>query len=163
MTFEEVLKLKKGFDEAETEEPFLYADKDDLKVVGDPNKTELKKYTYKLTFETDEGKVEKVYENIHVAPRKRIKVTRLFTKMLPYFRKAKEDGTVSENTNEEVAMLFLGMDDEIYDICYDLAEEVLGVPAELKDFIDPISAIAFGTKLIMDNPAVAKEAEMSFG
>lgn len=159
-----ILELKKGLDEQDTTEPFLFLDNGNAKVVGDANNTKLKKHDYVLTFEsTDGNQVTKEYKGVFIPPRKRLKVQRLMVKMLPYFRSIDEEGNVHKLSDEEALTAIVSMDDEIYDIMYDLAEEVLEVPHGLKDYITPASAIAFGIKLILDNPATAREADQSFG
>lgn len=164
MEYNDVLELKKGLDEQDTSEPFLYLDNGDMKVVGDANNTKVRTHDYSLTFESTDGKqVTKEYKKIFIPPRKRLKVQRLLVKMLPYFRSIDAEGNVSKLTDEEALSAVVSMDDEVYDIMYDLAEEVLEVPHELKDFITPASVIAFGIKLVLDNPATAREADQSFG
>lgn len=166
MTYEDILKIKHGLDEAQkTDEPFVMAEQGEkLRVFGNVNKTKVNKFDYKLTFETDDGEtVTKVYKDVFITPRKRLNVVRLMVQMLPYFEKPNADGSVGEYTDIETAELFLSMEDAVYDAMYDLAVEVLDVPKELRDYILPVSALAFGVKLIMDHPAVIREAEMSFG
>lgn len=164
ISYDDILKLKKGLDEPMTDEPILYTDGDAMKVVGDPNRTEVKKNNYQLIFETEDGqRITKKYENIHITPRKRIGVNRLMVKLMPYFRDALEDGRVVQKTAEEVAITLVSVEDDVYDILYDLAGTILDVPEELKDYIDPVSLVAFGVKLVMDNPAVVKESDQSFG
>ena len=164
ISYDDILKLKKGLDEPMTDEPILYTDGDAMKVVGDPNRTEVKKNNYQLIFETEDGqRITKKYENIHITPRKRIGVNRLIVKLIPYFTSALEDGSVTRKSDDEVALTLVGVEDEVYDILYDLAGTILDVPEELKDYIDPVSLLAFGVKLIMDNPAVVKESDLSFG
>lgn len=163
ISYEDIMKIKNGLDNAETDEPFLYQEDDEVKVVGNANNTKLRKHTYKLTFETESGdRTTKVYKDVFVTPRKRLNVVRLLVRMLPYFRKPRPDGSVSDYSDIEIAELFLGMEDAVYDMIYGLAVEVLGVPEELKDYIDPVSALVFALQLINDNPAVVREAEMSF-
>lgn len=166
MTYEDVLKIKAGLDKAEqSDEPFVLAEQGEkLKVFGNPNKTKVNKFTYYLTFETEDGdRVTKKYENVYVTPRKRLNVVRLMTKMLPYFRKPMPDGSIEDYSDYETASLFLSMEDAVYDAMYDLAVELLDVPEELKEYIEPMSALAFGVKVILDHPAVVREADMSFG
>lgn len=164
ISYDDILKMKEGLDNPQTDEPILYTDGDNMKVVGNPNNTEVKKDEYTLIFETEDGKrVTKKYENIHITPRKRIGVNRLLVRIMPYFRNAMENGDVTLKNDNEMAFTLVGMGDDVYDTLYDLAGTVLGVPEELKEYIDPVSLVAFGVKLIMNNPAVVKEADQSFG
>lgn len=156
-------QLKAEFDNTDTTEPVLYTEGDRVVAVGDANNTTVKKHDYTLVFETKAGeKVTKEYKNIHILPRKRMKCTNLLVRMLPYLYKPQDDGSIGEYTNLELAQMYLGMGDEIYDSMYELAQTVLDIPDELIDWVDPISVIVFSLKLIHDNPAVRKEAELSF-
>lgn len=163
MTKDEMLAIKDGLDHADTKEPFLYTEDNDIKVVGDANNTKVTSHDYSLVFETEDGeRVESTFQNIYVTPRKRTGVVRLLTKMIPYFRAADSKGNVRTLSNQEFAETMAGMGDEVYAVIYELAGTLLDLPNEMVECIDPISALKFAAHVIYNNPAAVQEAEMSF-
>lgn len=159
----DLTEIKNGLDNAGGDEPFLFTEDSEIKVIGDANNTEVRRHNYTLVFESEDGeRIESTFKNVYISPRKRSGIVRLLTKMLPYFRAADSEGNVRELTNEEFAQTMAGMGEEVYDLIYELAERMLGLTHEMAESIDPISALSFAAHLIYNNPAAVREAEMSF-
>lgn len=174
MTKEQYDALLEAIDKAqESTRPFTVVKGDTLAVVGDANDTKLNKYSYEIKFEKpaydDEGNLTgktsetKTYKNVFITPRQQSRVVKILTMILPYFRKVNEDGSIDEYTPYELGEIFATMDEEIYDLMYDLVAYVLHVPQEDKDYMSFPSVIGAALKILTEFPEVVNEAESFFG
>lgn len=173
MTQEELLKIKGGLDEAEeSTTPFAIVDDSTLTVVGDANDTAVVMSDYEINFRIPkkdaDGKIQYSiqtieYKDVFITPRMDTKVIKLITKLIPYFRKPKEDGTVGEYTQDELAEIIENMEDEIFDIMYDLVACVLNVDASLVDFMMPDSVLEAVAKIIRTYPSSVNAGDTFFG
>ena len=176
----------KGIDEAlkeaeKDDTPFLVVDDDNLTVVGDANKTEVKQNDYVLSFrfpkgtkipkskgfseglETKYGVVtQKEYKDFFIAPRKNMNIVRLLINILPFFKKQNDDGTVTEYTEDEIASIIGSLTDEIINAMYDLVCYVFDVDTALRDYIEPMCVARLIIQLIKDYPEVSNEADTFF-
>lgn len=172
MTIEQYNGIKAALDNAqESTIPFPVVNDSELAVVGDANKTELKKYEYQITFEKpvyEDGKLTgmttetKTYENVYVKPRHNTQIVKWLASMLPYFYKVDEDGNQVEYTKLEMLSIFGKLDGAILDIMYELVAVILGISDEDKDFMVGSSVMETVLKFIEDNPQTANEAMTFF-
>lgn len=180
ITQEEFLKIAENLKKAEEDDtPFVVVKDDELAVVGDANKTELKKNTYELTFrfpitdgrfKTENSRVignfyltDITYEDVFINPRKDLKIIGAAMKIIPFFKKLYEDGSLVDRTEAELYKVFVSMSDEILDAIYVLVQSVMDVPDELIDYLMPSSAVSACSKLIVDYPEIFNEADVFFG
>lgn len=172
MTEKEFLKIREELDNAQDSViPFAAVHNDTVAVVGDANETEIKKNDFKITYRipkrNEDGTIgtmtqEVEYNDVFITPRQDMKVVRLLTQLLPYFRKV-NNGKVEEYNDNEIIEIVSGMDDEIYDLMYKLVASVLRINPELVDYMTPVSVLVAVAQIIHSYPEVAKEADTFFG
>lgn len=174
MTLEQYEGIKAALDKAqETDIPFTVVNDDELAVVGDANKTELRRYEYEITFTRpgydadgnlkDDPEVEtKKYENVFVKPRMTTRIVKLLASMLPYFYKVDEDGNQESYTKLEQIKILGSLDSAIYDLMYELVALILDIPAKDIDYMDGSTVLNTIMKFIDDNPNIAREAQLFF-
>lgn len=176
---EEMLAIKQGMDDAHKDStPFPIISKDGMTVVGDPNKTEIKKHDYTIMFrfpksmadgmnidkkdivkETNDNVYVNVdYNDVHIKPRYDLEIDAALAKILPYFYEIK-DKKVEERSQEEVIAMLKDLCREIGDDIYDVVAAVLGVDRSIEEYMDWFSVINVMTRLPYDFPEVFNEAE----
>lgn len=174
MTKEQYDGLLEALDKAqESVRPFTVIKGDTLAVVGDANDTKANKYTYEIKFEKpvfdEDGNLEgrssetKTYKNVYVTPRQQSRLVKMLVMILPYFRKVNEKGGLEKYTPFELGEIFSSMDEEVYDLMYDLVAYVLDIPADEKDYMTLASVIGVALEFLTDFPEVVNEAESFFG
>lgn len=161
MNIEEYKAVDEAIDKAEEDTtPFLVVNGDELNVVGDANKTKVNTHDYKILFRVvKDGKYEwseQEFKNVYITPRNDIRVSRMLTQMMPYFRK--EDGT--KFTQEEAKQIL--ENDSLLDIIYDTVAAVLGIPEKLADYMEPASVLRACVQIMKDMPNAVNEANTSF-
>lgn len=164
MNIEDYMKVDDAIDKAEeSDTPFVVLANDEVNVVGNANKTEINKHDYLINFRIfKNGKYEWVkqeFKDVYITPRNDLKVSRMITQMLPYFRKQLDGETTKFDKEEVIAII---EKDELLDLMYDTVAAVLNVPANLKDFMSPESVVAAVTQIILDFPETVNEANTFF-
>lgn len=174
MTEEQYLGIKAALDKAEeTVIPFPVVNDDELAVVGDANRTELRRFEYEITFEKpvydEEGTLtgdfdiqKKKYENVFVKPRMNGRIVKLLASMLPYFYKVDEKGNQVEYTQLEMIQIFGRLEESILDRMYELVAAILDIPMSDIDYMTSTSVLNTIMKFIEDNPNTAREAQLFF-
>ena len=174
MTEEQYLGIKAALDKAEeTVIPFPVVNDDELAVVGDANRTELRRFEYEITFEKpvydEDGTLtgdfdiqKKKYENVFVKPRMNGRIVKLLASMLPYFYKVDENGNQVEYTQLEMIQIFGRLEESILDRMYELVAAILDIPMSDIDYMTSTSVLNTIMKFIEDNPNTAREAQLFF-
>lgn len=168
-TEEKIIQLKEAREKAmEDTTPFPVMKDGDLAVVGDANKTEVKKHDFVLRFiipdENGEYKpVDIKYEDVWVKPRHSVTVQRLMTALQPLFYKVQENGKISEMSSDEMLEVVRLYEQNVIDQIYRLVAVVLGVNDELVDFIEPASVIKAFNKIMLLFPDMVKASDGFFG
>lgn len=165
MNIEDYMKVDEAIDKAEeSDTPFVVVANNEVNVVGDANKTEINKHDYVINFRIfKNGKYEWVkqeFKDVYITPRNDLKVSRMLTQLLPYFRKD-EDGEIVKHDKDEVLSIL--EQDTLLDSLYDTVAAVLNIPANLKPFMATDSVIAAATQIIRDFPETVNEADTFFG
>lgn len=165
MNIEDYMKVDDALDKAQdSDTPFLVVANDELNVVGDANKTEINKHDYVVFFRIfKDGKYEWVkqeFKDVYITPRNDLKVSRMVTQLLPFFRK-EEDGKTKKFDNEEILAIIER--DEVLDAMYDTVAAVLNIPDNLKPFMSTDSVVAAATQIMLDFPEAVNEADTFFG
>lgn len=169
LTEEKIIQLKEARDKAmEDTTPFPVMKDGDLAVVGDANKTKVNKQDFSLTFvvpdESGEYKEHVVeYKDIYITPRQAVTVQRLMTALQPLYSKVKKNGSIEDYTQDEMIELANAFEGQVMDQLYRLVGFVLGVNAELVDFITPNSVIEAYRKIMVQYSDMAKASESFFG
>lgn len=170
MTQEELLEIKKEMDKAQEDTtPFVAVSDENIAVIGDPNKTDLKKYDYTMIFnfpvKGDPGKYtehEVEYNNVFVSARQNPRIVALLNKLMPYFRKPLPDGTVVDYTRDEAVEILSEFEDNINDLLYKLVGSVLGVDPSLQDYMRYDKVVEAFVQIVHNIPEMVNEADMSF-
>lgn len=152
--------------------PFVIADGGDITVVGDANNTELNMHDFKMRFRVpdkqEDGSVryqviEKEFKDVYITPRQDTKVLRLYTELMPFFKKIDENGGVSAMTKEEKLDVFTSFGDELFDLLYSVTATVLGIDDKLKEYMMPVDVVNAAAQIMRLYPEVVNEADTFFG
>lgn len=168
-TEEKIIQLKEARDKAmEDTTPFPVMKDGDLAVVGDANKTEVKKHDFVVTFVVpDENGVYQKrnveYKDVYLKPRQAVTVQRLMTALQPLYSKIKPGGKVEDYTADEIRELAIAYEGTVLDQIYRLVAVVLGVDDELVDYMHPDSVMEAYHKIMQLYPDMVKAAESFFG
>lgn len=179
MTVEEFIAMKKAMDEAENDDtPYAIMDtaNDELQIVGDPNKTELKKYEYKIQFaypntekwekvlddadvkvlkKTDNYLgVERTYKDVWVPPRSYMAVQTSFAELYQFMNVVSDDGEIRDLTDDEIIVALRMLDQEMMDAMYHAVATVLRIPQEEEEFMLPTLTMAAVMAMIKDFPEI---------
>lgn len=165
MNIEDYMKVDDALDKAQdSDTPFAVVANGEVNVVGDANKTEVNKHDYVINFRIfKDGKYEWVkqeFKDIYITPRNDLKVSKMLTELLPYFRKD-ENGEVKKYERHEVLSIL--EQDTLLDTLYDTVAAVLGIPANLKPYMATDSVISAAVQIIRDFPETVNEADTFFG
>lgn len=169
LTQDELLKMKDAVDRAsESTIPFPIVKDNAVAVAGDPNKTELNKQDFTISFRIPDGKGgylsrEVEYKDVYLTPRRALTASRLITSLMPLFRKTKSDGTIDEYTDEEMIALVNSMDENVIDLMYKLVASVVGVNDELAEFMIPKSVLDAILKIFTVYPDLVNTGDAFFG
>lgn len=179
----ELLKLKEtmmAMKEAEKDDtPFIVASKDDLTVVGDPNKTKVKTFDYSLSVrvpskyanllengtKSNDGKwvVDKLeFSDVTITPRTEIKIKGKLLNILKYFKGVDSENHIRDLSEEEQLEMFYEHYDELVKPIYDFVCEFLGVDDSLCEMIEFESVVDVFNKIIVDFPELYNGADVFF-
>ena len=84
-------------------------------------------------------------------------------KIIPFFKKLYEDGSLRDRTEDELYQVFISMSEEVLDSIYILVQAVMNIPDDIIDNLIPSSAVATCSKIILDYPEIFNEADVFFG
>lgn len=180
-------ELKDAFKEAEKDDtPYLGIKDDELHVLGNPNKTEVKPADYMVRFAfpnteewraraeangdkigktTEDGKfflAEREYKNVYLTPRRVGAVLTTLEHIMSFMYKITENGEIKDLSYDETLSLMQVMNGELSDATYDVVATVLRIPFEEIDFMLPLNTIENAVKIAKNNPSVVNEADLFF-
>lgn len=179
MTVEQFIAMKKAMDEAENDTtPYAISDETEgLQVVGDPNKTELKKYEYTIYFayppkaswkqrlgtmpdveileETPNYiKCKRTFKDVWIPPRIYTSVQTAFAEIYQFFNVITEDGSLRDLTDEEIIVaLRMLSQDMIEAMCHAVAT-ILRIPENEEQCMVSITVIPVVMQMINDFPEI---------
>lgn len=172
MEFKDYEKIDNAIEKAqESVVPFPVVDGDALTVIGDANATEINKHDFKMRFRVpakrDDGTTEyirreKEYTDVFIKPRHDSKIVEMIAKLMPFFKKIREDGGIEAMTMDEKREVIRQMDREIMDLLYDVTTMVLGIDEELKEYMLPLDVVRAATQIIELYPETVNEADTFF-
>ena len=182
MTSKDLTDIKKKLEEAQNDDtPYTLVTDDEIMVVGDPNKTEVKTHDYTVKFRFPESLLDSVphdpdvkivcgqfitdieFKDVSVIPRNDLKIVGGIAQFLPFFYEITEDGNLEDRTTEELAQIVINMSDEVMDGIYNIVAAFLDIDNELKDRMLATSVLETLGDLIHDFPQVFNEADGFFG
>lgn len=166
--------------------PFLMTAEDgkekEVLVVGDANKTELKKRSYKIVFRFSKEELSKFfaqvpedaweksgfyfleveYGDVFVTPRNNLKVVDSIMKIQPFFNRLKEDGGIEKFGSEELLSMYVAAGDQLNNAIYNIVATFLKISDELGEYMMPGSVLNTFYNILDNNPEVFNEAEVFF-
>lgn len=180
MTQEDFLKIANNLKQAEKDDtPFVVVKNDEIAVVGDANKTHVKRNEYIVSFrfplsneiyKTPESKVigdfyitNIAYKDVFVSPRRDLTIVGAIMKLIPYFKNLVDDGTIEDKNQEELFEAFVNLEPSILDAMYNVVSAMLDVDESIVDNMMPTSVFKVCAQLIEDYPEVFNEADVFFG
>lgn len=161
--------------------PFAIVNEKEVSVVGDANKTEVKKNDYVAKFRIPMSKLDRQpensqvvgpyyvitrnFEDVTISPRKDLVIANAIMELQPFFKILKGDGTVKERSDEEVLKLFAtttaGHDALL--AMYNLIAAFLEIDDFLCQYMLPGSVIKNINAFIDNHPEAFNEADVFFG
>ena len=173
-------KIQEKMDDADKDNtPFVVIDGEDrISVVGDANKTEVKKKEYSVKFRLPsqykdlipnsepilDGKyyVATVkFNDVMITPRKDLKIVSAITSMIPFLRDISPSGDVTNRKNNELEAIVSNWisRDYVVDAMYDLVAAMLEVDFVLKDMMVFESVLENTIAILNDFPEVLNESD----
>jgi len=169
-------KLKKT---EEDSTPYASIQDQKISVLGDANKTEVKKADYSIRFRIPQHAlaekpaaakiigeyyiIDMTYEDISLNPRNDLKIMAAIAEMLPFFNDLKENGEIDSLSGEEMVKRLAYAGDQVIEGIYNLVAAFLNVGEELKFFMTGASVIGALATMIDTHPEVFNEADVFFG
>lgn len=180
-------ELKGAIEKArEDDTPYIGIKDEELHVLGNPNKTEIKPADYVVHFafpNTEEfrakaqaigdeiGKTTKdgryflakrTYKNVYLTPRRMGAVVSTLAQIESFLYKITENGEIKDLSYEETKVLLQVMNGELSDATYELVATVLRIPYEEMEFMLPLNTIENAVKIAKNNPSAVNEADLFF-
>lgn len=160
--------------------PFPVVDGKKISVVGDANRTEVKRNDYEIKFRIPKemlgGDMPKgarqvgdfyvftvKYKDVSVTPRNDLKIVDAIFKLLPFFKKIKDDGGVEELDEEELFSVFAYAHEEVHLAMYNLVATFLGISDQMGEYMLPVSVIKALYGIMDAHPEIFNEADVFFG
>lgn len=181
ITQDDFLKLQRAREFAEKDDtPFAVVANDEIHVVGDANKTQVKKHDYTMMFYfPNEWKgrfdrasilkeglthfaVEIDYTNITITPRNHVAATTALVELEPFFNKILDNGEVVDLTMEDVKELLRYMSDDMTKALYNAVGTILGVDKSIIPYMGIMDVMFTASLLIRDFPEAINEANQLF-
>lgn len=184
---EQLGELKTAIEEArEDDTPYIGIKDDELHVLGDPNKTEIKPADYVVRFafpntpewmaraETNGDKIgnttqdgryffaERTYKNVYLTPRRMSGVVSALAEIDKFIYRVTENGELKELTYDEVVSMLHVMNGELSDATYDIVATVLRIPYDEMEWMLPVNTIQNAVRIAKNNPSAVNEADLFF-
>jgi len=188
LKMEQLDDLKLAIKEAEKDDtPYIGIKDNEIHVLGDPNKTEVKAADYVVHFafpNTEEWRaraeangdtidkftedksyflVKRNYKNVYLSPRRMGAVVSTLAQIESFLYKILDNGEIKELNNEEMMSLMSVMNGELSDATYELVATVLRIPYDEMEWMLPLNTIENAVKIAVNNPSAVNEADLFFG
>lgn len=188
LKMEQLDDLKLAIKEAEKDDtPYIGIKDDELHILGDPNKTEVKAADYVVHFAfpnteewrnratsmgdeigktTEDGRyflATRKFKNVYLSPRRMGAVVATLAQIESFLYKIMDNGEIKELSYEEMVSLATVMNGELSDATYDLVATVLRIPYDEMEWMLPLNVIGNAVKIAYNNPSAVNEADLFFG
>lgn len=180
-------ELKQAIEDArEDDTPYIGIKDDELHVLGDPNKTEVKPADYVVRFAfpnteewksraemngdeigqtTEDGRyflASRKYKNVYLAPRRMSAAVTTLSQIEAFLYRIMEDGDIKDLSYEELQSMLQVMSGELSDATYELVATVLRIPYEEVEWMLPLNTMENAVKIVKNNPSAVNEADLFF-
>ena len=187
ITFDQVEGLKDAIEKADKDDtPYMGIKDEELHVLGNPNKTEVKSADYMVRFAfpnneewrkraermgdkvgktTDDGRfflAERTYKDVYLTPRRIGSVVETLAIIESFLYKISENGELKDLSYDEMYSLMSMMNNELSDATYELVAAVLRIPFDEMDFMLPMNTVQNAVKIAENNPSAVNEADLFF-
>ena len=187
ITLDQLGELKSAIKEAEKDDtPYIGIKDDELHVLGDPNKTEIKPADYVVHFAfpntnewksraqavgdeigktTEDGRyflAKRTYKNVYLTPRRMSAVVSALAQIESFLYKISENGEVKELSYEEMQSVIQVMNGELLDATYDVVATVLRIPYDEMEWMLPMNTMENAVRIAYNNPSAVNEADLFF-
>lgn len=188
ISIDQLGELKGAVEKArEDDTPYIGIKDDELHILGDPNKTEVKAADYVVHFAfpntdewraratsmgdeigktTDDGRyflATRHYKNVYLSPRRMGAVVATLAQIESFLYKITDNGEIKELSYDEMVSLATVMNGELSDATYELVATVLRIPYEEMEWMLPLNTIENAVKIAVNNPSAVNEADLFFG
>ena len=180
-------ELKGAIEKArEDDTPYIGIKDDELHVLGNPNKTEIKPADYVVHFAfpnteefrakaqadgdeigktTEDGRyflAKRIYKNVYLTPRRMGAAVSTLAQIESFLYKITENGEIKELSNDETQALLTVMNGELSDATYELVATVLRIPYDEMEWMLPLNTIENAVRIAVNNPSAVNEADLFF-
>lgn len=187
ITIDQLGELKDAIKEAEKDDtPYIGIKDDELHVLGNPNKTEIKVADYVVHFafpnteewrararangdeigkSTEDGRYflcSRSFKNVYLTPRRMGAVVSTLAQIESFLYQVTENGEIKEMNYEEMQSMIAVMNGELSDATYELVATVLRIPYEEMEWMLPLNTIENAVKIAVNNPSAVNEADLFF-
>lgn len=187
VSIDQLGELKGAIEKArEDDTPYIGIKDDELHILGDPNKTEVKSADYVVHFafpNTDEWKarveangdeIERVtednryilakrtFKNVYLSPRRMGAAVTTLAQIESFLYKILDNGEIKALSYEETVAMMSVMNGELSDATYELVATVLRIPYEEMEWMLPLNTIENAVKIAFNNPSAINEADLFF-
>lgn len=188
ISIDQLGELKGAIEKArEDDTPYIGIKDDELHILGDPNKTEVKAADYVVHFAfpnteewknkakthgdkigkiTDDGRyflATRSFKNVYLTPRRMGAAVSALAQIESFLYKIMENGEIKELSYDEMLSLMTVMNGELSDATYDLVATVLRIPYEEMEWMLPLNTVENAVKIALNNPSAVNEADLFFG
>ncbi|MBQ1296078.1 MAG: hypothetical protein IIY21_18670 [Clostridiales bacterium] len=188
ISIDQLGELKGAVEKArEDDTPYIGIKDDELHILGDPNKTEVKAADYVVHFafpNTDEWKAransmgdeigkttedgryflaKRVYKNVYLSPRRMGAVVATLAQIESFLYKITDNGEIRELSYDEMMSVITVMNGDLSDATYELVATVLRIPYEEMEWMLPMNTVENAVKIAVNNPSAVNEADLFFG
>ena len=183
ITLEEYRDVKSAMNESlEKDTVNLVIQDDEMHVVGDPNKTKVKKHDYKVRFafpNTEKYKkmlkneqilketanylvMEQEFKDVFVSPRLHSSVLSSFSEVYAMFVYITDDGELRDLTPEEELNVLKMMGEDVTNRMYHAVATVLEIESDYEDFMLIGDVVKVMVQLIVDFPEIINDTDLFF-
>ena len=188
ISIDQLGELKGAVEKArEDDTPYIGIKDDELHILGDPNKTEVKAADYVVHFAfpntdewrtraeangdeigktTDDGRyflATRHYKNVYLTPRRMGAVVSALAQIESFLYKIMDNGEIKEMSYNEMVSLLTVMNGELSDATYEVVATVLRIPYDEMEWMLPANTMENAVKIARNNPSAVNEADLFFG
>ena len=188
ITLDQLGEIKGAVEKArEDDTPYIGIKDDELHVLGNPNKTEVKPADYVVRFAfpnteewraraeangdeigktTGDGRyflAKRIYKNVYLTPRRMGATVSTLAQIESFIYKITDNGDIKEMTTDEMMSIMNVMNGELSDATYELVATVLRIPYDEMEWMLPLDTIENAVKIAKNNPSAVNEADLFFG
>ena len=187
ISVEQLGELKGAIEKArEDDTPYIGIKDDEVHVLGDPNRTEVKAADYVVRFAfpnteewrsraagmgdkigrtTEDGRyflAERSFRNVYLTPRRMGAVVTALAQIESFLYRITENGELRDLSRDEMVSVMSVMNGELSDVVYDVVATVLRIPYEEMEWMLPLNAVENAVKIAANNPSAVNEADLFF-